>query len=94
MSDYAKGEMPLREAARKGGCKARDNGLDYSAIGKKGGARTRDRHGKEHYQAAGRKGGAVNTAKGSAYFQEIGRRGGAKVKALIEAGRRAEAEGR
>jgi general stress protein YciG len=92
MSDYTKGQMPLREAARRGGCKARDNGLDYSAIGKVGGSTTRDRHGSEHYSTIGKKGGAAQVAAGFD-FAAAGRKGAARFKELIEAGKRVEAEG-
>jgi general stress protein YciG len=61
-------------------------------LGKRGGAVTAERHGQEFYETIGRKGGEVNKAKhGPDHFREMGRKGGAKVKALIEAGKAAQA---
>lgn len=55
--------MPSKEQQRK--------------YGKKGGATTRARHGKEHFSRAGQKGGAVTKAEhGTEHFRAAGKRGG------------------
>ena len=71
------GEMTVREAGHKGGSKVRDKyGPDfYKEIGHKGGSATSATHGKEFYQRIGKIGGT---------------KGGARVRELIEKGKKAE----
>ncbi len=54
-----KGQMPVREAGRKGGeTTKREYGPEfYHEIGKKGGETTREEHGPEFYHEIGTKGG-------------------------------------
>jgi general stress protein YciG len=48
-----------------------------SAIGKVGGARTKEYHGRIHFIVAGRKGGSVTKERMSPeFYTEIGRKGG------------------
>jgi general stress protein YciG len=54
------------------------NNEQQRKAGKKGGATTRKRHGKEHFSSAGRKGGAATMAEhGAEHFKAAGKRGGA-----------------
>ena len=71
------GEMTVREAGRKGGSKVRDKyGPDfYKEIGHKGGSATSAAHGREFYQKIGK---------------IVGMKGGARVRELIEKGRKAD----
>ena len=53
-------------------------------IGQKGGSRTKERHGTEHYKQAGRLGGLKTSARGREYYVEIGRKGGLAKQAKKE----------
>lgn len=91
--------VSVQEAGRRGGTKvaAKYKGTDfYAEIGRLGGQRTAAAHGPSHYAAigalGGKKGGEATRDKhGSSHYEAIGRKGGAKVKALIAAGKAAQA---
>ena len=54
-------------------------------MGRKGGATTRDRHGKEFYEAIGSLGGSkVMAERGQEFYKEIGRKGGKRVQELVK----------
>ncbi|MCL5410288.1 MAG: hypothetical protein M1324_00320 [Patescibacteria group bacterium] len=59
MAEKGKGQMPVREAGRKGGeTTSREHGPEfYHEIGKKGGETTSREHGPEFYHEIGTKGG-------------------------------------
>jgi len=59
MAEKDKGQMPVREAGRKGGeTTSREHGPEfYHEIGKKGGETTSREHGPEFYHEIGTKGG-------------------------------------
>ncbi len=75
-----RGEMSVREAGRKGGqtTKSKYGSKFYEEIGRKGGLATARTHGHEFYEEIGRKGGKIG-----------GPKGGARVRELIERGKKA-----
>lgn len=90
------GGMSVREAGQKGGetVKRKYGPEFYEMIGRKGGEATKQAHGHTFYEEIGKKGGkkggeATRDRYGSGFYEEIGQKGGQKVKALIEAGKRA-----
>lgn len=87
------GEMTVSEAAKRGGAARKAQRPDYAALGRKGGRRTKERHGDAYYLAIGLKGGAATLDKhGVAHFARLGKLGGAKVKELIRQGKAANGE--
>lgn len=67
--------------------------MTVGAAGSKGGKSTMKKYGPGFYEEIGKKGGTETSRKyGREFYQEIGHRGGQKVKKLIEAGKKAEAE--
>lgn len=73
--------------------------MTVGEAGSKGGNATKARHGREFYEAIGRKGGkkggATTKARhGDAHFVEIGRKGGRRVKELVEDGKKARRSGK
>ena len=100
MSDEPK-KLPITvsEAGRLGGTKVKKlygTGF-YEAIGKKGGDATKAANGPEFYKMIGEKGGrkggeATRDKHGPAFYEAIGKKGGAKVKAMLEAGKKALAD--
>ena len=49
----------------------------YSEIGKKGGNKTKEKHGLEHFQSLAKEGGKANAKKyGNPHFSKIGQKGG------------------
>jgi general stress protein YciG len=91
-----KSTMTVGEAGRLGGEKvSKKYGHEfYVAIGKKGGDATKASVAPDHYQKigsmGGKKGGDATKAKhGQGFYERIGSQGGQKVKALIEAGKKA-----
>lgn len=59
--------------------------------GRKGGAKVRDKYGKEFYQRIGRKGGTTTwNTHGTEFYQKIGRLGGTKKGENIAARRKNE----
>ncbi len=87
---YAKGEMPMSAAGRKGG-KTRLAAIGpegYGEMGRVGGQTTSERHGPEFYSEIGRKGGeTVRRERGPEFFSQIGRKGGKRVSELCKLGR-------
>lgn len=62
-----RGEMTVREAAKRGGESTAKRGPAYfSQLGKKGGAATKARYGRDHYERIGRQGGRVKKADDAA----------------------------
>lgn len=56
---------------------------DMAALGRKGGAAVKLKHGKEHFKRVGRAGGEATRDKlGSEHYQQIGRKGGAAAAAI------------
>lgn len=54
-------DMTVREAGKKGGSTTRDRYAGtgyYQKIGRKGGKRTREKHGPEFFETIGKRGGA------------------------------------
>ncbi|HCI79166.1 MAG TPA: general stress protein B [Ktedonobacter sp.] len=53
----------------------------YSEIGKKGGNRTKEKHGLEHFQSLAKEGGKANAKKqGNPHFSKIGQKGGERTR--------------
>jgi uncharacterized protein len=75
------------EKEKKGG------GMTVREAGRKGGQKVRDERGHKFYEEIGRKGGeTVRNERGHEFYEEIGHKGGQKVKELIEAGKRRQAQ--
>lgn len=72
----------FQRLGKLGGAATKASGVDYAALGAKGGAVVALR-GREYFQAIGRKGGAAVKAKGTDY-RALGRLGGQKVKRALE----------
>jgi general stress protein YciG len=96
--DKPKKEPPITaaEAGKLGGAKvSKLYGHEFFvAIGKKGGEATKATYGREFYEAIGNKGGkkggdATRDKYGPTFYEAIGSKGGAKVKAMMEAGKKA-----
>lgn len=71
--------------------------ITVQEAGRRGGQKTAKTHGREFYKGIGKKGGVTGgqtTLKryGREFYQRIGRQGGAKVRELIEAGKKARGE--
>lgn len=82
------------EAGKKGGAtvKARHGTEFYQQIGRKGGRATKERHGSEHFKTMGAKGGAVVAKRhGTEHYQHIGTLGAARVRELVDAGKKTAA---
>jgi uncharacterized protein len=91
--------ITTREAGKLGGTKVKEKyGHEfYVAIGKKGGEATKAAQGNDFYEAIGRKGGkkggdSTRDKHGPEHYEAIGAKGGAKVKAMIDAGKKARVE--
>jgi general stress protein YciG len=91
--------LSVRDAGKRGGDTVKKKyGPEYFAvIGRKGGQATKKAHGHAFYEEIGKKGGskggeATFNRYGRVFYEEIGHRGGQKVKALIEQGKKAEAD--
>lgn len=67
----------------------------YEKIGRKGGDAIRSTRGKEYFKAIGAKGGKANFEKnGVEHYRAMGKKGGAALKALVEAAKRAQKDGK
>jgi uncharacterized protein len=91
--------MSVREAGKKGGdtIKKKYGREFYETIGRKGGQATKKAHGHAFYEEigkmGGRKGGEATLSRyGKDFYEKIGHKGGQKVKALIEQGKKVEAD--
>ncbi len=61
--------------------------------GRRGGATTQARYGREFYQKIGKKGGVTNSAKhGREFYAEIGKKGGQIIRELVQRGKVLEAK--
>ena len=86
-------EITVREAGRRGGTetKRRYGHEFYQTIGDKGGSQTSERYGSPFYKAIGQKGGRANAERHDHEpFVNMGKAGGARLRKLVEAGKRAE----
>lgn len=73
--------MTASEMGKRGGAslkaKVKDNPDYFRELGRKGGKKTADTHGKEYYSAMGKKGGeALRAQRGDEFYEEIGKVGG------------------
>lgn len=99
--DKPKKKLPITvaEAGKLGAAKVKEKyGTPfYEGIGKKGGEATKKAMGPQFYEMIGKKGGkkggdATRDKYGSTFYEAIGKKGGAKVKAMLEAGKKAIAD--
>lgn len=70
---------------------AEKGAMTVREAGRKGGRATKARHGPEFYQSIGRKGGETTKERhGPQFYEKIGRKGGQRVRALVQAAKRAQ----
>ncbi len=82
--------MSVRDAGRLGGRKRRET-ADYQAMGAKGGAVTKERHGMAHYADLGHAGGTATARKyGREHYVKMGSAGGQRTRELVRKGQAAE----
>jgi general stress protein YciG len=82
LSTDRQGSMSVQEAGRRGGEKRKEDlGPEgYAMLGRKGGERTAETHGRQFYQEIGRKGGEARAEDlGPEGYSALGRKGGEKV---------------
>ncbi len=65
--------------------------LTVKEAGRKGGQKTKARHGPQHYKRIGKMGGeATRDRMGPGFYEKIGRKGGQKVRQLVAQAKRAQ----